>query len=266
MMPVLFTIGSYNVYSFGLFLAVSFLLSTFVLWKLSSQEFKEDEYMDAYFYSAIAMIISGRIVYIIRNWHEFGFQLLKYILVVETPGLSLIGGIAGGFIFLFFYCRQKKIILYRFLDILTPALSLALVFIKIGQLLGGAVYGSKTDFFLKIKINGREGFYHPTELYESIIFAVTFIILIFLYKRGKQKKWEEGIIVSIFTFILGISVFGLEFLKVHRVYLYGLSFRQILSVLIILLSAVIFGGKFKIQLKILNYFKKEKNEISKKTA
>ena len=43
MQPVLYSIGRYNVYSFGIFLALSFILSTFVIWKFAKEEFKEED-------------------------------------------------------------------------------------------------------------------------------------------------------------------------------------------------------------------------------
>ncbi|OGG02992.1 hypothetical protein A2W14_04420 [Candidatus Gottesmanbacteria bacterium RBG_16_37_8] len=266
MMPVLYTIGPFSVYSFGFFLALSFLLSTFVVYKLAREEFKEEEYLDAYFYTALITLVSARAVYIFRNWSDFQFTILKYILVVETPGLSLIGGVIGGFIFLYFYCKKNKIKFFHLLDILSQASALALVLIKIGQQLGGAAFGRETDFFLKIRLVGRPGFYHPTELYEAIIFLVLFIFLIMLNRFLRRRKLKDGIIFCVFAFFLGASVIGLEFLKVHHVYLYGLSFRQILALIIIIGSLTFLADRLNIFRKILNNFKKSGNEISQRTA
>lgn len=262
MMPVLYTIGRFNVYSFGIFLSLSFILSTFIVWKLSKDEFKEEAYLDAYFYSSLVTIIFARIVYIFRNFSEFQFTILKYFLVVETPGLSLLGGAIGGVIFLYFYSKRNKISFFHITDILSVAGSLALVFIKIGQQLGGASFGSKTDFFLKVRITGRPGFYHPVELYETIIYLILFIVLIILYRLSRRQKWRDGVIFSVFTISLSLSATLLEFLKVYRVYLYNLSFRQILGIVLLFISSVFIAERIGIIKKILNFFKKQNNEIS----
>ena len=188
------------------------------------------------------------------------------MVVVETRGLSLIGGAIGGFIFLYLYSRKKKIKFFHFADILSLAGTLALIFIKIGQQLGGAAHGTETNSYLKVRIIGRPGFYHPTELYEAFTYLLLFILLLILLRRAWRKKWKEGIIFAIFAFFTGVSIFGLEFLKVHRVYLYGLSFRQILALMIITGSIFLFAGRSEIYKKFLNYFKKKKNEVSQRVA
>ena len=164
-MPVLYTIGSYNVYSFGLFLALSFLLSTFVIWKYAREEFKEEDYLDAYLYGFMTALVTARAVYIIRNFSDFGFNLLQYILVTETPGLSLFGGAIGAFLFLLYFSRNRKLHFWHILDLFSSGASLALFFIKIGQQLGGAAFGRETDFFLKVRIIGLPKYHHPAELY-----------------------------------------------------------------------------------------------------
>lgn len=258
MLPILYSLGNFNVYAFGSLTALSFLVSTFVVWKLAKEEFKEEDYLDAYFYTALVALIVARIVYIFRNWNDFGFIFLKYFLVVETPGLSLLGGVIGGFIFLYFYSKNKKINFYHIIDVLSIAGALSLSLIKIGQQLSGAAFGAQTDFFLKVKIAGRPGFYHPAELYESIIYFILFLILFYLYKLGTRKKWDQGIIFSVFAIVMSISTILLEFIKVYHVYLYGLSFRQILGIIIIIESLLFLGVRLKIIKNFLNYFKKNK--------
>ena len=266
MIPVLYTIGSFNVYSFGIFLAIAFILSTFIVWKLSREEFKEEEHLDAYFYTALVTLIVGRTVYILRNWQDFKFIILKYFLVVETPGLSMLGGAVGGIIFLYFYCKRKKINFYHMGDLFAVASSLGLVFIKIGQQLGGAAFGKQTDFFLKVKILGRAGFYHPAELYESLIYTFLFVILLVFYKRGLRKKWHSGIIFSLFVLVVSLSTIILEFIKVYRVYLYGLSFRQLLGILIFIVTTVFLSNRIGFIKKLLNFFKKTNHEVSKRNS
>ena len=248
-MPVIFTIGSYNVYSFGFFLALSFLLSTFVIWRYAREEFKEEEYLDAYFYGFMTALVTARVVYIIRNFADFGFNFLQYILVTETPGLSMMGGVIGSFLFLLYYSSKKKLKFWHILDLFSLSGSLALMFIKIGQQLGGAAFGRETEFFLKVRIIGLPKFHHTAEFYEAFFFLLIFLLLIYLYKKAGQKKWPEGLVFSVFSLLLGMQVFALEFLKVYRVYLYGLSFRQLLALGIIALSIANI-------IRILNLFKK----------
>lgn len=234
MKPVLFSIGNFNVYAFGIFLALSFLLSTFLIWKFTKEEIKEEIYLDAYLYTSIIILISARIVYIIRNFDQFGTLFLKYILVRETPGLSLFGGLFGGFFFLWWYCTKNKLKFIHLLDLFSVALALGLVLIKIGQQLGGAAFGKETNFFFKIRIVGLPNYHHPVEFYESFLFLFLFIVLYILYDKRQNYKLSEGFIFYLFALFLGIIIFALEFLKVYQVYLYGLSFRHWLALGVII--------------------------------
>src|SRR3972149_2076530 len=108
MLPILFTIGPFKVYAFGFFLSLSFILSTFIIWKYAKEDLKESEYLDAFLYTSVIALITARIIYILFHFEEFGINILRYIVVRETPGLSLTGGLVGGFLFLWWYAKSQK--------------------------------------------------------------------------------------------------------------------------------------------------------------
>lgn len=255
-MPVLFNIGPFNVYSFGFFLALSFVLSTFIIHKYAKDEFKEDEYMDSYFYMSIVMIVCARIFYIILNFNKFGSNFIRYFLVRETPGLSLLGGLAGGFIFLLWFARKKKHDLFHLLDIFSIALSFSLVLVKIGEQLGGAGFGKETNWFLAVNIIGQTGRRHPVEFYEALVFLILAVVLCILYKSVYRKKAPNGILLGIFALTFSLQSYLLEFLKISTLYLYGLSLRQVFSLLVFAGSAIFFYRKFR----HFNFFPKENNK------
>lgn len=146
MLPVLFTIGPFKVYTFGFFLALSFILSTFIVWRYAKEELKEEEYLDAFLYTSIATLLSSRLVYILFNFDQFGTNLLRYIVVRETPGLSLLGGLLGGFAFLFWYAKKLRFDFTCLLDLFSLAGSFALVFTKIGEQLAGSGLAKRQIF------------------------------------------------------------------------------------------------------------------------
>lgn len=227
MMPVLFTIGPYNVYAFGVFLALSFIFSTFIIWQYAREEFREEEYLDAFLATCIAALLAARAVYIFLHREEFGLHLLMYVLVRTAPGLSLVGGLFGGIVFFWSYAKKRKMNRAQVLDIFSIAACLGLVFAKIGQQLGGAGFGRETVGWLAIRIAGLPGRYHPVEFYEALAFLILFFFLRWFYHRGRRTKWPKGLTANVFALAALSIVFGLEFLKGYTVYLYGLSVRQI---------------------------------------
>lgn len=235
MAPVLFTIGPFNAYTFGFFLAVSFVFATFIVFKYTKEELKEEEYLDAFLYTSVVALVFARVVYIFFNFDKFGINILRFIVVREIPGLSMAGGLVGGAIFLYFYCKKKKYNFLHLVDIFSVAASLALFFAKIGEQLGGAAFGKETSFILGVKIVGLIGRRHPTELYEAIFYLALFIILTRLYQISLRNKWPEGLIGLILGQSVAASIFLIEFIKVNTIYLYKLSQNQIAALVCLLI-------------------------------
>lgn len=235
MKPVLFTIGSFNVYAFGIFLCLSFILSTFIIWKYAKEELKEEEYLDLFLYTNIISLIFARGLYIYFHFDDFRFNLPKYFLVRESPGLSLLGGLISAFLFLWWYSKKKKFNFFHILDLFSLAGSIALVFAKIGEQLGGAGFGKETNFFLGVNIVGASGRHYPAEFYEALIFLLLFFLLTFVYHKIQKYKWPEGSVFCLFTLITGLTIFLIEFLKVRVIYLGGLSIRQITALVLVIL-------------------------------
>lgn len=234
MFPIIYTIGPFNVYAFGFFLALSFFLATFIIWKYGKEELMEEEYLDAFFYTSLVSLVTARLVYIVLHLDDFGLNILRYIVVRETPGLSLLGGLLGGFLYLLWYSKKKKYNFLHLLDLFSLSVSLILFLVKIGEGLGGAGFGRETQLNWGIKIVGLSGKRHPVEFYEAICFFFLFLLTFILYKKTQKNRWPAGLTFLLFTQVMCLSVFLLEFLKDYSVYLYGMSFRQIIVFIIIL--------------------------------
>ncbi|OGG20385.1 hypothetical protein A3D03_06080 [Candidatus Gottesmanbacteria bacterium RIFCSPHIGHO2_02_FULL_40_13] len=234
MWPVLYTVGNFNVYSFSFFMALSFVISTFIIFKLGRDDLMEEEYLDLYLYTSIMALAAGRITYIALNFDRFGLNILKYILVREAPGLSLLGGLIGAFIFFWWYVRKHRYNFWHIIDVFSLTTCVGLIFAKIGEQLGGAGFGKETTIFLGVKIAGLSGYRHPVELYEGVVLLILAVIMFILYDKTKRKKMPSGTVFTLFVLILALSAFLFEFLKISDLYLYGLSLRQYICIFIIL--------------------------------
>ncbi len=238
MWPVLYSIGNFNVYSFSFFMALSFVISTFIIFKLGRDDLMEEEYLDLYLYTTIIALVAGRITYIALNFDSFRLNILKYILVREAPGLSLLGGLIGAFIFFCWYVKKHRYNFWQVIDVFSLTTCVGLILAKIGEQLGGAGFGKETTRFLGVKIAGLPGYRHPVELYESVILLILAVILFILYDKTKHKKVPTGTVFNIFVLIIAMQTFVLEFLKISDLYLYGLSLRQVISLFMILFISV----------------------------
>lgn len=134
MLPVLFSFGPIKVYTFGVFLVLAFFWGSFFLWKLVRLTvYKEEEIFDGLFLSLGFALFFARFFYVIGNFSDFGLNLLKFILINGYPGLSLPGGLLGGFLFAYLFFFTKKRDFQAMVDYFIPPLFVALGFGFLGM-------------------------------------------------------------------------------------------------------------------------------------
>ena len=213
MLPVLLNLGFLKIYTYGVFLVLGFFWATFLLWKnIRLTSFKEEDVFDGLFLSLFGSLFFGRLVYVMLNFKEFGFNILKYILVNGYPGISLYGGVFGGLFILYLFSVSKKINFNELVDYFISPLFVAFVFGKIGAFFSGVEIGTKTNFFLKIKYVGFDGFRHLTGLYEGIILIIGLLIAYRILFEIRKDKYYKGFLLKFFIWFLALSIFLFEFI------------------------------------------------------
>src|SRR3989338_4748416 len=89
MWPVLFNIGKIPVSSFGLFLALGFLLATFLVWRLArAWDLNEEKVLDLILLTFFGSLIGARLFFIALNFEYFAIDLSRIILLTNYPGMS----------------------------------------------------------------------------------------------------------------------------------------------------------------------------------
>ena len=106
---------------YGLFYAVAVLIgSQIVIAEITRRCIKldEDEAMNMTMLIFLAGLIGGRSYEVIFEWSNYyRFQPLWKVFAIWEGGLAIHGGILGGIVSLYFYCRIKNISLAAILDI-----------------------------------------------------------------------------------------------------------------------------------------------------
>lgn len=108
---------------FRALLIVGFTSSAFLFFRITREDIKllslrlRDEIIfDIFFLTTLSVLIGARIVYVAAHFGEFEGNPFKIILFTHFPGLSLIGGILGGVIFLRWFLKGKNILNARLFD------------------------------------------------------------------------------------------------------------------------------------------------------
>ncbi len=220
---------SYSVRYYGVFFALGYVLSYYVLMYIFNKENLPISTLEK---MTLAALIGG--VLGSRLGHCFFYEPSVYlqnplkILFIWEGGLSSHGGSFG--ILIGFWVVLKKVEL-NYLQILSRSMlvvPLAAVFIRLGNLMNSEIYGIPTDLpwgfvFAKSSavLNGMEDAVprHPTQLYEALAYLTTFIALqVYAIKTlNKGKKLSDFFIIGIFFIGIFFSRFLIEFVKTPQV-------------------------------------------------
>ncbi|MBA4336668.1 hypothetical protein C0416_02735 [bacterium] len=239
MFPVLFQIGPIIVYSLWLLTGVGFLLGVFIFSLLAQQKRLNMNFIyDHSLAFFVCGLIGARLFFILRNLQyylpDFSINSFLSMLSIWDKGLSLLGGIIGIIIALFYYSRKEQEQTKKWLDILTISVIFALSIGHIGTFLDGSAYGNVTSLPWGIVFDNPSIKYavpiHPTQIY-AFLYSIIVAISLFMYYR-KQKP-VAGKTAFMGTLIYLMLMFIEGFLRGDDVFIYaGLREEQWLALFV----------------------------------
>lgn len=235
MHPQICTIGPVTIYSYGLTLALAFIVGSFLVCAQAKKEGISPEIVFNFtFFVFISGVIGARAFYVLDN---FGYYLKnpKEIIMLQQGGLAWFGGLISAVICGVIYLKQKKLSVYRILDLVAPFVALAQAIGRIGCLLNGCCFGKVSQF----------GFYFPVHdatLIPTQIYSSLGLIAIFIYLRLIQDRpHQQGQIFSIYLLLYSTKRFIVEFWRAdsERIF-WNLTLFQLISIAIFLFSLFLF--------------------------
>jgi len=262
MLPVLVDIGFIKIYTFGVFLLLAFFWGAFSLWKNTSlTSYKEEQIFDGMFFSLLGGLICGRVLHIILHFSEFGFNILKFILINGYPGIHVFGFIFGFMLFYFLFSQSNKISFLKSIDYIIPSFFLALAIGKLGSFFSGTEIGVQTQFFVAIPYPNMDGVRHLTSLYESILFFLgTYLTYRFIFFVRKEQL-HSGFNLLLFVWYVSLVEFVFDPLKTFRTMHNNTSIEMMISGILLLTGTVFFIYYFRTSIKkwCLKLLKKDKH-------
>lgn len=212
MLPVLFSIGPLAISSFGFFLAVGFVLGTFLIWRLArAWDLDEEKILDLTLLTFFGGLMGSRIYFVIEHLDFFADNLASIVLITKYPGFSFWGAFLGGWLTLFIFSKRLKLDFWQIADIAIVGFLGGLIMGDIGCLLGGCGAGRVSDF-LGINVVGLVGKRFPVQALEALIF----IFLLFKVWPKAVHFHTAGKIVSLSLIYIGFIKFIMEGLRDSR--------------------------------------------------
>jgi phosphatidylglycerol---prolipoprotein diacylglyceryl transferase len=182
--PVAIALGPLQVHWYGLMYLLAFLFA----WGLASYRAKErgwtpDMVSDLIFYGALGVVIGGRVGYVFFYGFEQFLANPIWLFQVWTGGMSFHGGFLGVMLAMLFWCKKYKMTWFQTLDFIAPCVPTGLMFGRIGNFIGGELYGrpvADPNFALGMifPTDPLQLIRHPSQLYQAFfeeLLSSTFI-------------------------------------------------------------------------------------------
>jgi len=244
-LPTLFKIGNISIHTYGVLIAIGFIVSLKISQIFAVKEGINKELIyDFAVFVLIFAIIGARIFYIFE-YHSFYFKHPFEIFKIWKGGLVFYGGLIFGIIAVIINVKRYKLNLWKIGDIFLVALPLGQFFGRLGCLSAGCCYGKPCNLPWAIKFTNEEAlapkniYLHPTEIYHALANLTIFFILFFYYKKGNKKF--DGEIALLYGMLYSIGRFIIEFYRGdYRGHIWIFSIPQIISIIIFWISLIIY--------------------------
>ena len=240
MYPVLIQLGTFELRSYGIIVALSLLLG---LW-LSAKEAKRKGLdpgliQDFAFYAVLGGIIGARIYFVVFSNPSYFLKNPWEIVAVWHGGIGIIGGLLGGGLTALWYCRRKKLSFWRFADTLAPGVALGQAAGVFACLLNGDSYGKPTDLAWAITYTDPRAMaplnvpLHPVEIYEMLTYVVVFLLI----WQTRKKYRTDGSAFLTYLAGYGAARFAVEFFRGNpAIFAWDIPAAQVFGVALILVS------------------------------
>ena len=215
MAPVLISLGGLKIHWYGLMFMGGFLIGYQIMVMIYKKEQQDPEKLDRLLWHLLlGTIIGARLGHVLFYDPGYYFSNPLEILAIWKGGLASHGGAIGVLLALYLYQRKSSETYLWLLDRIAIPAALAACFIRIGNLFNSEIIGQPTTvpwaiIFERIDSLPR----HPTQLYESLSYAITFIVLVILYKKLRNNG---GVIIGAFLVCIFSSRFVIEFYKAKQ--------------------------------------------------
>ena len=244
MYPVLFHIGGYTVFSFGLMAALALIVPGFLFaWPLlKARGFDPERVYEVIYVGGIGGFGGARIYYLFQHWSEVKGDLWGSIW--SGSGFTWYGGLLGGVVAVIVLARFRRLPLGLVANVMAPAVALGYAVARVGCLLAGdGTYGRPSDLPWAVAfprgMMPTTARVQPTALYETLAMLVVFIVL-YRMARRPQAGWY---VFAWFLVLSGVERFAVEFLRVNPPWLLGLTAPQWFALAGVLIGAAVLFAK-----------------------
>jgi len=208
------TIGPLKVHWYGLMYLIGFLGG----WGLAvyrsgkrDMVIKPEQAENLIFYGAMGVVLGARVGYVVFYNFDAWMSDLTLIIRIWEGGMPFHGGLIGVAVAMWLYGRTINRNFFDLVDFVAPLAPIGLFFGRVGNFIGGELYGRVTDFPLAMKFpNDPENYRHPSQLYEAFLEGIVLFVILYWFSR---KPRPRGAVIALFVLFYGAFRFSVEFVR-----------------------------------------------------
>lgn len=256
MLPELFHIGPIPIRSYGLLLAISFLLGVLYIKKIVERDGKPFEpFLTIASYLIFFGVVGARVFYVLFHLDEFAGNWTAAFNpfangYVGIAGLNLYGGVIMAVGSAAIYCWVRRMNILDTFDYFAPTLGLGIGFTRIGCFLNGCCFGVPTNLPWGVSFpEGSIPFYvfghqhiHPTQIYSSLYGLLLFVALHYVVKHRQFIGQAVGI-AFMAEAVFRAAIESIRWYEDEMVFSLGtltITYNQVISLVLFLLGLGIY--------------------------
>lgn len=209
MYPEIWHWGALHLRSYGLMLAIAFLVGTWLALRESRRlGLDEDRVVTVILAALVAAVAGARLLYVLEHITDFRDGWIE-IFAIWQGGLTLYGGIVAGTAVGLLVARRLGLPMWSVADALAPSLALGTMFGRVGCFLNGCCYGRPTrlpwgvvfppDSFAGLEFGSAP--VHPAQLYFALAGLLLFVLLWALRKRLRVPGVLFWLFIALFAMV-----------------------------------------------------------------
>ncbi len=219
MYPELFRIFNFPVNTYGVLLALSFLIALFVASRLGERDgLPRERIYDLGLWMLLGGLIGSKLLmfWVVPSYWENPLHLIS--LDFLRSGGVWYGGFIGGLIVGYALMRRYRLPWWRTADAFAPGVALGQAVGRQGCFAAGCCWGRPTDLPWGVRFSELghqvtgvpiDAHLHPTQLYESFSMLAIFGLLLWLHRR----KRFDGQVILLYAALYGVTRFIIEFFR-----------------------------------------------------
>jgi phosphatidylglycerol---prolipoprotein diacylglyceryl transferase len=220
MHPILFEIGGFPVYTYGVLLAAAYLLGLqFALARAKARGLDPNRVMDLGIWIIVSALIGAKLLLLIVEWDTYGRNPSELMTLVRSGGVFY-GGLILAVIVAFWYLWRHRMPVWSVSDTFAPGIALGHVIGRMGCFFAGCCFGKPASVPWAVTFHSEYAArnvgtpinipLHPAQLYEA---GAELLILGLLIATERKGRPFAGRTFWGYMLLYGISRFVIEFYR-----------------------------------------------------